>query len=338
MISFERLSLGSVPWQELDRYADRTVFQTLPWLQFVERTQRAEPIVARIDENGSLLGYFTGLIVRRFGLRILGSPLKGWTTAYMGFNLPPGMPRKAVLSRLPEFAFDELRCHYLELMDRAVIDGNEGGSSYEVEYGRTYEIDLTATHDELLRGMNDTCRRYARRPDRTGLIVEEARDVEFADDYYEQLRDVFAKRSLVPTYGIERVRELIRCLSPGRDLLLLRARNADGVCVATGIFPAFGDTAYFWGGASWRQHQRLRPNEPLMWQAMQYWKSRGVKKFDLGGGGAYKEKFGPRPVTLTRFMRSRLGVLIAARHAAGKAYRARQRLLARLFAPVGSGS
>jgi CelD/BcsL family acetyltransferase involved in cellulose biosynthesis len=330
MISFERLSVDSVPWKQLDQFADRTVFQTRPWLRFVERTQRAEIVVARIHEDGSPIGYFTGLVAKRFGLRILGSPLKGWTTHYMGFNLAPGTPRRPVLEALPGFAFDELRCHYLELMDPAVMDGDERAASYEIEQKHTYQIDLTLPEEKLLGNMGHTCRRTARRPERTGVTIEEATDLQFADDYYAQMRDVFAKQRLVPTYGVDRVRELLQCLTPGENLLLLRARNAEGDCIATGIFPAFGESACFWGGASWRASQKLYPNEPLLWYAMRYWKARGVKVFDFGGGGSYKEKFDPQRVKLTRFMRSRLGLLISARHAAKKAVRARQVLRARL--------
>jgi len=334
MIAFERLTLDAVPWEELDRFADRTVFQTRPWLTFVERTQRAEPVVARVLDNGSPIGYFTALITRRFGVRILGSPLKGWTTHYMGFNLPPGMPRKDALASLPAFAFDKLRCHYLELMDAGTVEGDELAPSYEVERKQTYHIDLTLSEEQLLGRMGHTCRRTARRPERTGVTIEEASDLAFADDFYAQIQDVFAKQRLVPTYGVDRVRELIRCLTPGKDLLLLRARNAEGACIATGIFTASPASAVFWGGASWRAHQKLYPNEPLMWYAMRYWKARGVKTLDFGGGGAYKEKFGPTAVKLTRFMRSRIGLLISARHAARQAVRAKQRLRARLMSPA----
>ena len=334
MISFERVALDAVPWEELDAYSDRTVFQTRPWLRFLERTQRAEPVVARLYDGGTVVGYFTGMIARKFGVKILGSPLKGWTTHYMGFNLLPGTSRRAVLDALPGFAFGDLRCHYLELMDPGAVDGDELAPSYEIERKQTYHVDLTLSEDDLLGRMGHTARRTARRPERTGVTIEEASDAQFADDYYEQMVDVFAKQRLVPTYGIDRVRELMACLTPGKDLLLLRARSAEGVCIATGIFPASPAAAVFWGGASWRKYQKLYPNEPLMWYAMRYWKARGVRTLDFGGGGAYKEKFGPSPVKLTRFMRSRIGLLIAARHAAKKAVRARQRWKARLTTPA----
>src|SRR5687767_9594082 len=172
MISFERIGLEAVPWDDLDRYPDRTVFQTLPWLRFVEKTQRAEPVVARISRRGEPIGYFTGMMTRRFGVKILGSPLKGWTTHYMGFNLAAGTPRREVLEQLPGFAFGTLRCHYLELMDPHAVDGDELVPSYEVERKQTYHIDLTLSEDELLGRMGHTARRTARRPERTGVTIE----------------------------------------------------------------------------------------------------------------------------------------------------------------------
>ena len=156
------------------------------------------------------------------------------------------------------------------------------------------------------------------------MTIEEADDPEFADDYYAQLRDVFAKQALVPTYDKARVVELIRHVLPTGRLLLLRARDGDGLCIATGIFPALNGRAYFFGGASWRSHQILRPNEALMWQAMRHWKARGVEWFDLGGGAEYKRKYGIREVTVPFFWTSRYRALSSARNAAKKAIKARQ--------------
>ena len=53
MFLFERLEMGKVPWEELDKFEDRTLMQTLPWLDFVSKTQSAEPMVAVIKEGGS---------------------------------------------------------------------------------------------------------------------------------------------------------------------------------------------------------------------------------------------------------------------------------------------
>jgi CelD/BcsL family acetyltransferase involved in cellulose biosynthesis len=178
--------------------------------------------------------------------------------------------------------------------------------------------------------MTSACRRCIRKAEKEGVTIEEADDLAFADDYYAQLQDVFAKQSLVPSYGVERVRELIRNLQPTGRLLLLRATKPGGKCIATGIFPALNDTMYFWGGASWRSDQILRPNEAIMWYAMRYWKQRGVTTCDLGGGAEYKRKYGPSEVSRPLFRRSRFRWVGAARNLAKRAFRARQRVAGHL--------
>ena len=108
MMTFERLDLDAVDWEQLDALPDRTVYQTRPWLDFIARAQNAEPVVAVLREGNDALAYFTGLIVKKCGLRILGSPFPGWTSDYMGFNLTSDVPRREALKALESFAFHEL--------------------------------------------------------------------------------------------------------------------------------------------------------------------------------------------------------------------------------------
>src|SRR2546430_10568849 len=92
--------LKTVKWEFLDRFEDRTVFQTREWLQFVSEAQAATPVVVELRDNGELAGYFTGLTFTRFGGRVLGSSFPGWTTPYMGFNLVAGASRTDALAAI----------------------------------------------------------------------------------------------------------------------------------------------------------------------------------------------------------------------------------------------
>ena len=327
-IVIRRLSLDQAPWREMDGFSDRTVLQTREWLGFVAESQRATPVVAEVLEEGSRVGFFTGLVIRKLGLAILGSPFEGWTTPYMGFNLPPGRSRGPFLEPLRRFAFRELGCHYLELVDRwtspddmALADPNR--------YYPTHEIDLSRGEEALFAAMTSACRRCIRKAEKSGVVIEEARDDGFADEYYDQLIDVFAKQGLRPTYGRDRVSTLVRHLQPTGRLLLLRARSPEGKCIATGIFPALGKVMHFWGGASWRAHQNFRPNELLMWHAMRHWRNRGVVVFDMGGAGSYKLKYGSVEVRHPRFVHARWAWLVAGRDLARAAWRLRHRLQGR---------
>lgn len=315
VLRLERLDASEVHWDELDALADRTVFQTREWLEFVASTQGAEAVVARLTRAGEVVGYFTGLVTLKCGLRLLGSPLPGWTTDYMGFNRLSPVEGRELLLALERFAFRDLRCVHLEVMDRhlSLLDRPASRFGYRLYEG--YEVDLRPSEDELFASMSSACRRCIRRAEKCGVAIEEASDDEFAEDYHAQLRDVFAKQSLVPTYDQERVRMLLRALSGAGRLLLLRARSPEGRCIATGIFPAMNGTMHFWGGASWRRFQILRPNEALQWYAMRYWKQRGMERYDMGGAGAYKRKYGGRPIIIPWFRVSKYPWLPVARFA-----------------------
>jgi hypothetical protein len=170
------------------------------------------------------------------------------------------------------------------------------------------------------------CQWCIRKAQKSGVVIEEANDAAFADDYYAQLKDVFKKQSLTPPHGIERPQQLIKHVFPTGNLLLLRARNPEGVCIATGIFPAFNGIAFFWGAASWRQYQNLRPNELLFWHAVRYWKARGMKKFDMGGGGEYKRKYGCYEIFVPYLMKGKYGVLVPMRNFAKMTHGFKQRI------------
>jgi CelD/BcsL family acetyltransferase involved in cellulose biosynthesis len=300
-------------WERMDALPDRVLFQTRAWMDFLGATQGAEPVVAAVVDDGEDVGCFTGAIIRRFGIRILGSPFPGWTTESMGFTLRDGVDRDAAAAALIPFAFRTLGCAHVEIKDRRLVPDDPGALGYAAEPTLTFEVDLARDEAAILQGMSSACRRAIRRGVKVGVTVEQAGGTGFAAEYHAQLVEVFARQSLVPTYGVDRVRALISCLEPTGRVLLLRARAPDGRPIATGIFPAYNGTAYFWGGASLREYQILRPNEAIFWAAIQYWRARGMTCLDLGGGGDYKRKYGPTEVRVPHLRASRFAGLSALR-------------------------
>lgn len=328
MLTFERVDIDTANWADkITSYPDRTIFQTPAWLAFVANTQNAEPVLAVLKDAQQILGYFTGLIVRKFVFRILGSPFPGWTTSYMGLCLSPGVSRRIAVEALVRFAFHNLGCVHLEFMDRNMTADDLSGLGFHHKIFAGFEVDLTHSEDEILGNMSKSCRWGIRKAQRNGIVIEEAHDVDFGYDYYAQLKDVFAKQSLVPTYGVERACELIKYIYPTGMLLLLRARHPDGRCIATGIFPAMNQTMYFWGGASWRQDQHLLPNEAIQWYAITYWRNRGIRRYDMGGLAEYKRKYGGREIFVPWFRKSKYSSIAYMRSFAQKLFQTRQEVL-----------
>ncbi|MFZ3189704.1 MAG: GNAT family N-acetyltransferase [Candidatus Sulfotelmatobacter sp.] len=321
------LDLNQVDWQYLDSFADRTVFQTREWLNFVAESQNSTPIVAALEQDGKTVGYFSGLTFTKVGVKVLGSSFPGWTTPYMGFNLLPEFSRGAALAAVEQMAWSELKCLHMEVSDPYFTEEDGRQLGFTCEFYTSYRSDLTLTEEQLFSGMDSACRRCIRKAEKSGVVIEEAHDAAFANEYYEQLKDVFLKQGLVPTYGVERVRALVRNLEPSGRVLLLRARDQEGKCIATGIFPGFNKIAEFWGNASFRSSQLLRPNEAIQWYVWRYWKQRGVEVYDWGGEGVYKEKYGCKIHRVPWFMKSRYQFVSRLRNEAKNMQARKQRFL-----------
>jgi hypothetical protein len=129
-------------------------------------------------------------------------------------------------------------------------------------------------------------------------------------------------------------------MEPSGRVLLLRARDAEGKCIATGIYPGFNKIAEFWGNASFRAYQNLRPNEACHWYAIRWWKQRGAAIFDWGGEGTYKEKYGCLPYRVPWFTKSRYQIVGALRNEARNMFARKQKFLGWLqgtHTPAGRG-
>jgi lipid II:glycine glycyltransferase (peptidoglycan interpeptide bridge formation enzyme) len=310
MINFELVKNNNTIYIDKNLLGNLNIFQTSPWLQFISEIQNAEPIIAVVKSDDDFLGYFTSLITDRFGLKILGSPFRGWLTYFMGFNLLPNAPKNEILRALPKFAFEELGCHYLEVIDPHLKLGDWVDLSYKVEHLHYYGIDISKSEDDLFNAMESPGRRAIRKSIKNGVFIEEASDIYFADEYYSQYKNVLSKQGLSPTYSLNSVRKLLEYLLPTGNLLLLRARSPEGACIATGIFLSLNKIGVVWGVASWSQYQHLRPNEPIVWYAMRKLKTRGIQLLNYGGKSEhFKEKLGAYELQLYRLMNTKYKLL-----------------------------
>src|SRR3546814_17652268 len=131
---FRRVPLNDVDWAELDRFADRTHAQRLPWLNYLTAIGAGQPLVALLEDKGKTIGCFTAMRAKRLSMPALASPIPGWTTGDMGLNLAPDAPRADALHALSLFAFRAQACAYLELTaPRAAFDSAEAAGPSPVQ-------------------------------------------------------------------------------------------------------------------------------------------------------------------------------------------------------------
>jgi hypothetical protein len=64
----------------------------------------------------------------------------------------------------------------------------------------------------------------------------------------------------------------------------------------------------------------------MHWYAVRYWKNRGVRIFDWGGEGEYKQKYGCRKVVVPRFCQSKYPIVSSMRDRAKAMFHLKQRV------------
>jgi len=196
-MKFYPIDIKAADWKRLDRFADRTVFQTREWLQFIAESQNAQPVLAELRESSEVLGYFTGLTFSKFGMKV-------WAVLFPAGRLlisalisilasrgaPRSGPRKVCVGRSPVPASGSLRS---ELHFR-----RRRGGGIQNRILRFVSLRPVPLGRGLVNGMESACRRCIRKADKSGLKIEEAHDLAFADEYYEQLQDVLPSSPSVP--------------------------------------------------------------------------------------------------------------------------------------------
>ena len=252
---------------------DQTFFHTAAWAGVLEKSYRFKPL------------YFTGLEEGRIVFLMPLMEVRSFLTGRRGVSLP-------FVDQCPPFFRDEdfLR----DGMERAIaygkkkhwkyIDWKDFRSLEAVVSPReeffVHEIDLAGTGEQLFAGLSDSNRRNIKKAGREGVTIA----IDSTEDSLKgfcRLNGLTRKRHGLPPQSLaffEAVRESI--LSKGYGNIVTASHG--GKAIAASVFFHFGSNALYKYGASDMEHQNLRPNNLVMWEALKWHRDRGYKTFSLG--------------------------------------------------------
>lgn len=282
-------------------YPGCSVFHQRAWLDYLAASRDVRIRQWAIRRGEQTLGYFCGGALRRGPFRILGSPLRGWGTNFMGPVMNGGADPAAFLQALDGLARSE-GLAMIELEHRTFSEELLGQAGYESDTLWTYRVPLAPGDPEAMLKQMEKSRRYGiRKAIKLGLTVEDTTDPAIADEFYDQFSEVMRFKGAAPGYPREYPRLLVRHLSPAGRIFALRVCSPQGELLATGLFPFDAHTVYMWGAASNEQGRKLYANDFLHWQAMTLAAERGLTAYDMSGWGRFKKEFGGELLTLKRW-------------------------------------
>lgn len=319
MYQVERCDINILNSEEV-KAKMHTVFTTYPWISFLMNNQNAEPVVLRLSAEGEICAYFVGLLVRKFGVRILGSPLEGWFTPDMGFISVREFNIVEALFSVKNYAFKVLKCWYVQIHDKKITNSilDARITSY---YSKELYLDISNSEDEIYDNFRKEAKKNIRQFNNRGATVFRSElTTEFSKTFYSQLEDVFAKQNLKPPYDEKKIRDIITAfLNDSDKILLLQVFDPDGRCIASSVSLGYGEWCYSLATASYRDGQRFMPNEKMRWEIIKYWKQHGLNHFDFVGFREYKLKFSPDIVKVPIIVFERIPGMLFAKNCLKKA-------------------
>ena len=168
--------------------SNMTVFQTYPWVSFLEKNQNIEIVVLELKKDDKTLCYFTGGITRKFGLKILGSPFEGWLTCEMGFIKVSDFDLNEAIQTVKQYAFNTMGCFLVQIIDYS-IDYSDALKISECKLStkKFLKIELDKNDEEIIEAFSKNGRRDVRAAFRKGATFKKVDfDYSFADKYYQQ--------------------------------------------------------------------------------------------------------------------------------------------------------
>ena len=321
MYQFEEINYKLINFTEYNDFKNKSIFTTREWLDFVKEDSNVEPLILRITDEIRFIGYFTSMVTHKFGVKIVGSPFSGWSTCWMGYDVVDGIDKMDIIQPTVDYLIKFQKVLFIQIIDRDFTVEVAQASKFHWRDINTLELQINHTDEELFKLFKTDCRNFIRQFERRGATLERvAPSDEFAIQYYEQLKDVFAKQGMVPTYSLKKVKYMMRHLHDGENILCLRVLDPNGKCIATSIFIGHNRKFFFWGGASCRSGQRYRPNEYMIWTAIRFWRDKGYDTFDMVGARDYKRKFGSYDVKYGSVEFAKYPLLLILKNWAGKLY------------------
>jgi hypothetical protein len=284
-------------WDDLVDAADHaTVYHRSGWLAALDATTGAPMRRLVLDSDNGPLALWPIAILRKGPIRVAGSPLPGWNTAYLGPLFLPACSDKAGAVATMMRASPVRRPAFVatRTMDTGV-DLSPLGFRKTREF-ETFEMDLTLPEQALWDNLKSTCRTRIRKGEKNGLEVREENDEAYIDSFWQMATDVFAKSNQRPPYSLAFLRQIESHLRQRGELLVTSA-FLGSERVATLIIPHDQTTAMYFAGGSLASRLDLAPNNLLHWRTMLLCQKRGLKRYDFisnrGSPGRFKATFNP---------------------------------------------
>jgi len=297
--------LDGSSWDRLlEAFPARTVFHGGPWLRAIARRHGLQPVLLAVGDPAAPSLLWPWLVQRKGPLKVAGSPLPGWGTAYLGPLVAPGVDATALVAAA--LAHPSLRrASYLEarvmVRDQAVDLERHGFE--DLRRFSTYVLDLKRDEAALWANLTNKCRNTVRKGQRNGYEIRREVGEDWIAPFFEMAEEVFANWGITPPYDPPLLEAIASELGACGQLWIYSAWR-EGRRDAVSVFFRDDRRLYYWAAASFDAAKNLGPNNVLVWEVIKAAREAGLEELDFisssGSAGRFKKNFGPQEIEVAR--------------------------------------
>ena len=284
-----------------------TPFVTPEWLTFIAEAKNVSMHVVKvIDQNKSPLGFLFFGIFKIGPFRLASAPYFGWDSETMGPALiGTTTSQQSLLKEASQYIH---RVYKTSLIQFTVVEGSPcflSNGEISQETFTSPVVDISKQEDILLTAFRKDVRTNIRFfAKKGGAFKPLAPNSDTFTLFYDMTLDVYRRRGMTPLYTkafFEKMFGAFAIAHSKNRCLVLGAFNGEGACIAISVVLIFGEEATLQCLSDYQNGPILHPIEPLIWRNIQELKNHGVKRFNLLGESAYKNKFAPEHRKVTRY-------------------------------------
>lgn len=300
----------------LRNYYDGNFFCSEEWSKFIVNAYGAKRNYIGIFDSKSLVGFFPAYTLKKGPLKIIGSPLRGWFTPWLGprffdssltgseINLLSDQSMSAFDNYVSTNKFDYVECSSMSVSDEIMTELN-----YDPLKKATVILDISRDLDDLLQSFGKTCRKRIRKAESFGCEVRDISNVDFIDVLWDMTIDVFGRRGSGPVHDKRIIKSMINQYLPTGDVLCLGVYREKEL-LAIGVHLRKKNYLYDLFRATFVRNYEYFPYHILYWELFKRAKMMGCECFDMMGvdpnnPDLFKLSFKPSMIEWNHWSKSR---------------------------------
>ena len=221
------------------RFENYRLFHKRSWIRSLETCSGAKALYLVFERNGEILGCLPGFLVCIAFLRLFASPLEGWQTPSMGpvFDKTKTGALELFSTAVP-FLEKEFGVAHIEVVSAELDHEAMRSVGFTKQSLFTYRVPLFPGDEErTLKNVDAKTRNQLRKAKKLGLSARMEDGEAFVGEFYDQLKEVFARNKKSVPFRLERAVQCFRYMKESGNLVAISINMpGTGICIATGMF------------------------------------------------------------------------------------------------------